>query len=619
MLARIARLVGVVAAVVVGSLCFTAIAETPASLAPATQPTDLAKIATWKGAAPNSAQSFTFAIISDRTGGMVPGRWEQAIREINLLHPDFVMSVGDLLSISSGPEDTPAWRNEFPNFPQLRQDVDDLIHSFDPPFFICPGNHDISNDTTLKAYLERYGVAGKTYYSFDYRDCHFVVLDSMTPQRKAGFAAEQAEWFAQDMARAASAKHIFLFWHHPLWTNAKLWKPLRDHIDPAKTTIFNGHTHTLSYGIDCDVPTYILASTGAGAGEQGRAFGILNMFAVVSVDQGKPAVAMLPLGATMNRDYAIFATKAVKLLVDTSAVIPAEGGEHHLPLTNPLDVPVAVSIAAQGAGWSIEPSQTKLDLAPGKSADLSFAIKPVKSLNASAERPKIEVTYNFIDPANQKVQSKQTINFSQYRLMDAARAGTIAIDGSLDDWGKWGILAVDSPISILQQKPEKSWRGRDDGSYSLRLAHDDQRLYLGVEVRDDQIVPGPASPCDTLAILWDVRPPDQADGKMDERTGYMVLHLPVADEPASIDFPPQPGKPLKDLKAVSRRTEGGYVFEIAMPLDEMGLKTPVQAGQQIRLEVQLADQDKDKSTLMNSSGTVGPTRSSAGYIRCTLR
>src|SRR5210317_221883 len=47
---------------------------------------------------------FTFAIISDLTGGERPGIFKVAVEQLNMLDPDFVLSVGDL--IEGGTEDT---------------------------------------------------------------------------------------------------------------------------------------------------------------------------------------------------------------------------------------------------------------------------------------------------------------------------------------------------------------------------------------------------------------------------------------------------------------------------------------------------------------------------------
>lgn len=45
----------------------------------------------------NDPNRFQFAIVTDRTGGHRPGIFEDGVRKLNLLQPEFVMSVGDLI------------------------------------------------------------------------------------------------------------------------------------------------------------------------------------------------------------------------------------------------------------------------------------------------------------------------------------------------------------------------------------------------------------------------------------------------------------------------------------------------------------------------------------------
>jgi 3',5'-cyclic AMP phosphodiesterase CpdA len=81
-------------------------------------------------------EAFRFAIIGDRTGGHRPGVFEDALGKLNLMKPEFVISVGDQIE---GYTDDPAridqqW-NEFESF----------MGKLDMPFFFIAGNHDISN------------------------------------------------------------------------------------------------------------------------------------------------------------------------------------------------------------------------------------------------------------------------------------------------------------------------------------------------------------------------------------------------------------------------------------------------------------------------------------------
>ena len=45
----------------------------------------------------NDPDHFQFAIVSDRAGGHRPGVFMDAVNKLNLLQPEFVMSVGDLI------------------------------------------------------------------------------------------------------------------------------------------------------------------------------------------------------------------------------------------------------------------------------------------------------------------------------------------------------------------------------------------------------------------------------------------------------------------------------------------------------------------------------------------
>ncbi|MCG8390810.1 MAG: hypothetical protein MJA30_35005, partial [Cytophagales bacterium] len=45
----------------------------------------------------DSKEQFQFAIVTDRTGGHRPGVFLEGMKRLNLLQPEFVMSVGDLI------------------------------------------------------------------------------------------------------------------------------------------------------------------------------------------------------------------------------------------------------------------------------------------------------------------------------------------------------------------------------------------------------------------------------------------------------------------------------------------------------------------------------------------
>lgn len=99
-----------------------------------------------------SASQFQFAIVTDRTGGHRPE--PMGIQKLNLLQPEFVMSVGDLIEgYTEDPDLLNAEWKEFMGF----------IDSLEAPFFYVPGNHDITNAVMAKKWNELFGVS---YYHF---------------------------------------------------------------------------------------------------------------------------------------------------------------------------------------------------------------------------------------------------------------------------------------------------------------------------------------------------------------------------------------------------------------------------------------------------------------------
>ena len=91
------------------------------------------------------------------------------------------------------------------------------------PLWPTIGNHDARTQQvyfdsfTLPTNAEAGGVASGTenYYSFDYANIHFVVLDSQLSDRSSNGAMLQ--WLEQDLS-STSQEWIIAFWHHPPYT-----------------------------------------------------------------------------------------------------------------------------------------------------------------------------------------------------------------------------------------------------------------------------------------------------------------------------------------------------------------------------------------------------------------
>ena len=77
----------------------------------------------------NDPDNFQFAIVSDRTGGMRDGVFKEAVRKLNLLQPEFVISVGDLIN------------GYYDNEEQINREWEDfnkIIDALEMKFFTLP-------------------------------------------------------------------------------------------------------------------------------------------------------------------------------------------------------------------------------------------------------------------------------------------------------------------------------------------------------------------------------------------------------------------------------------------------------------------------------------------------
>ena len=598
----------------------------------ASTPRELARIAGWRGASPKSGDGFTFVVVSDRTGGHKKEAWAAAIRQVNLLRPDFVMSVGDL--IEGYTEDAATLTAQWEEFEALTK-------KFDAPFFYCPGNHDVANDKQLASnvmrniFLERHGVGGKTYYSFGYRGCHFIVLDSSGLIQRPGLAEEQLAWVAKDLAAAKDARHVFVFYHHPLWRHEKISARLHKLLPPDKTTIFHGHRHSLWFQRPAGIPSYTLGPTAAqGSGRRldvdpmrDRAVGLFRMFVHVNVDAGKPTVAFIPLNEVLPASYASLPPK-VRMLVSGvgKTIISAEGGQWSYRLTNPLDRPVVVETEWDTGAWDIAPAVAKFTLPAGATAVKRFAITPKLF---SGPLPRLAIVHRFFNPHTQAETSvTRKIAVPAYAVTDIPRLAGMKVDGEAKDFAGVRPLRIGDAGRVFAE--QNGWAGPEDNSFELRLATDGERLFAAADVTDDQIrIEHTSWRNDSLQFFWATRPKAPPPAGQSGRTNWVRLVVPakgVQSNPiwSSRVWPPETHPIPKGLQAVCKRRRGGYVYEWSIPLSELGVQTPLKGGQTILLDVVCNDRDvveggNPSVSRMSTSGMGDSEGATTGYIRCTFR
>ncbi len=227
---------------------------------------------------------FAFAVVADRAGGRRPGIFGQAVERLNLLRPEFVMCVGDLIDGAS---------QEVAELDQQWDEFDGLVHRLNRPFFYTVGNHDIKDVTMEAVWAKR---LGRKYYSFTYQDVLFLVLCSQDPPGRT-IGDEQIEHFREVLAQNKDTRWTFVFLHHPLWTydQATGWKQIEELLADRPYTVFAGHTHTYEESIREGRKFYILGTTGGGSGLRGPDYGEFDHFLWVDMEKKGPEIGNILL------------------------------------------------------------------------------------------------------------------------------------------------------------------------------------------------------------------------------------------------------------------------------------------------------------------------------------
>lgn len=255
-----------------------------------------------------SKGKFSFAIIPDRTGSERPGVFEQAIEKANMLQPDFIMTVGDLIQ---GPTNK---QKQSPEHLRVQwKELASFTAKSQAPFFYIVGNHDVSrsragfplaNENSSLVWKE---FAGKnTYYSFTYKDVLFICLNSMegrdsrVPQ--IGITPAQANWAIDVLNKNPNVRWTFVFVHQPsAWISDNYMK-IQKVLDKRKYTSFAGDWHHYikfkRYGRN----HYVLATAGGVSKMRGLGYGEFDHITYVTMTDNGPVVANVLLDGILKDD-----------------------------------------------------------------------------------------------------------------------------------------------------------------------------------------------------------------------------------------------------------------------------------------------------------------------------
>ena len=445
----------------------------------------------------NDEANFQFAIVTDRTGGHRGTVFEDGLSKVNLLEPEFVMSVGDLIEgYSHDPVAIASQWDEFETF----------VDRLDMPFFYLPGNHDIQNQVMAQVWKERFG---PSYYHFVYRDVLFLCLN--TEDGKRGNISEaQIEYAQRALAENEDVRWTLVFLHQPLWVytddDGELrdtgWAGIEALIRDRQHTVFAGHFHSYFKYVRNEQNYFILATAGGVSGMRGPLYGEFDHAVWVTMMDDGPKVTNLMLDGIWDEDIRteeIVAYTRPLLSGDAIAIPPLflEAGNEltaaamTLRLKNDADVPVAISgHFASHPTVAVSPESLELVMPPNSMeiVDLSASAASGGALREhEAVNFDWSATYEQEEVALPEIAG--TVPLMVISLSPSVgishTGSSIVVDGKLSDWADLPVVVKVAP----DIRSSDLWEGPDDCSWRFGVTRDDQFIYVGIEVLDDNLEP----------------------------------------------------------------------------------------------------------------------------------
>lgn len=537
-----------------------------------------------------------FAIFSDNTGGHRPGVLEDAVAKVNLISPDFVVGIGDL--VEGGVDDVEAVRNEW-------KAIDDIFAPLTVPFVPIPGNHDYANVSQKIVWKERYG---DTYRYFIHENILFLLLNS-EEEGYGAFGEAQLAFVKDTLDAHTDVRWTFVFMHQPCWRmhRGKGWREIEEMLKSRKHTVFAGHTHFYEYTTVNGYDYINLATTGGTAangkhgdrrfpsGERylgpprGPELGEFDGFTIVTVPvdpEAEPLIVNLDLVGIYPKDICaaydnlteIDLKSAIEVFCDpvfTDGL--ASHGETNLRLINHASFPIRVKGTHEGSNGIVCVPDSFDTIVPPKTTVLtSFAVTAAEPVPADkAQWLSTWHTYMASGDDTTTYITNSKLQRPALRFHTRKLPATPVIDGSLDEWPEDRFVTRQSPA------------GEPDRSFRFATAYDDSFVYLAVAVNDPDIAyPQSDTEAERLsAILYsdfrgrifvhdalEIRFSGQPEPgrSINHAWHWFKDHIAIGFYPPVDSNPPIlmfTKKLTVDIKYALVQTPTGYNAEIAIPID----------------------------------------------------
>lgn len=514
----------------------------------------------------NDPRMFQFAIVSDRTGGPRAGVFERALEKVNLLHPEFVMSVGDL--INGYLDERPAIEGEW-------QEFGTFLAPLEMPFFYVSGNHDIYDEQSAKVWEEKYG---RRYYSFIYQDVLFLCLDSQEDSRRyvhGGIAAEQVAWAKEVLKQHPDVRWTFVFMHQPLWLYDEegnyFEKPyvtgfgdIEEALAERQYTVFAGHYHRYTKFERHDRNYYILGTTGGGSALRGPEHGEFDHGVWVTMTDAGPKIANLAIGGIHDDAVYTETMRKFEAGLHFEKRGDARAVELELELKNPFAQPLLYELGwttSAESTWSISPPVSQGQVEPGSTQRVRVQFtRGVTQFPMPEAKLQLRAGGEYVTELELPISSL-LFDYERSELRLARATKPPVLDGKLDD-----ALWQSAPWATEFRQSEGF--GRESEKTKVWAYYDATYLYVAFDCTESKM----------QALQLDSRKRDHLQWR--DNSVEFVLRPDMKSEDyyqfiVNADGSVFDGKGKVHVydvtfEAKTSKREDGYSVEIAIPWSELG-------------------------------------------------
>jgi hypothetical protein len=497
------------------------------------------------------AEDFEFVVIGDtrpRFERETFRPFEGLISKFNALKPALVVNLGDLI-----------YGYGFPGREKQWDRYQAVVKAIEVPYYQVPGNHDTHSKDARKTYGRRFG---KFYQSFDYDECHFVLLDNTEEQRWGCLGPAQFKWLEADLKNTAK-RSVFVLMHFPVWEPERItpeyyqfWEQTLHPLfkQSRVRAVFAGHYHTYGPTREFDGIRYFI--TGGGGAElrpDYRKSGGEHHFMKVQVSGEAFDVRVVTEHGELTDPEADvmgglrFAARNVSRIgIKRSSEDLRAGARFSVSLSNPYDEPLAgqAEWVLDDSAFSVQPRRASVRVPVGQTQQISFTLQALKGVATLPSLPRLEFD---VASGGRRHRFVREVRFLQ-ELGTPYRHSAPTIDGHLLDWEGVPSLALVEGATLGDE---------------LRSSYDGQHLYLAITVRSiDAAEEQESGFSDELQI-------GLARGLTATDFGSDLLRLGFSrDSTQARDRTPghKPETALPEVRSLCRTKDQRTSYEIAIPL-----------------------------------------------------